>query len=121
MLTYDAILIRQVYVDEERSESFFCCAWSLAQWCKDRRPLLAIAGQLGIIRVLDLQRHRVSRTLMGHGNGTQFTCFTGAKVQILTPEVLRARQWCSVCFTGTKVQILTPEADALVLASGEEK
>ena len=96
MLTYDDILTRQVYVDEERSESFFCCAWSLAQWCKDRRPLLAIAGQLGIIRVLDLQRHRVSRTLMGHGNGTQFTCFTGAKVQILTPEVLRARQWCSV-------------------------
>ena len=22
--------VRQVYVDEERSESFFCCAWSLA-------------------------------------------------------------------------------------------
>jgi hypothetical protein len=47
--------VRQVYVDEERSESFFCCAWSMAQWCKDRRPLLAIAGQLGIIRILDLQ------------------------------------------------------------------
>ncbi len=30
------------------------------------------------------------------GNGTQFTFFTGAKVQILTPEELRARQWCSV-------------------------
>jgi hypothetical protein len=26
-----------------------------------------------------------------HGTGTQFTCCTGAKVQILTPEELRAR------------------------------
>jgi len=60
--------VRQVYVDEESSESFFCCAWTLASWCKDRRPMLAIAGQLGIIRVLDLLKHRVSRTLMGHGN-----------------------------------------------------
>ena len=57
--------------------------------------------------------------------GTQFTCFTGTKVQIMTPEELqglrarRIRRWslrrmrliCSgeqfTCFTSTKVQILS--------------
>jgi hypothetical protein len=29
--------------------------------------------------------------------GTQFTCFTGTKVQILTPEELRAKIICSIC------------------------
>jgi len=61
------IEVRQVYVDEDQSESYFCCAWSVAPWCEEQ-PLLAVAGQLGIIRVLDCVRHNVSRTLMGHGN-----------------------------------------------------
>jgi hypothetical protein len=43
--------------------------------------------------------------------GTQFTCFTGAKVQILTLVEKRAgatgRGPQFTCFTGTKVQILT--------------
>jgi len=39
------------------------------------------------------------------------TCFTGTKVQILTPEELEFGRSISLltCFTGTKVQILTPE------------
>ena len=48
--------------------------------------------------------------------GAQFTCFTGTKVQMLTPGELHAQRptdscgSCSTsCFTGTKVQILTPE------------
>ena len=51
--------------------------------------------------------------------GTQFTCFTGTNVQILTAEELRARLLSCIlnhmgaasftCFTSTKVQILTPE------------
>ena len=56
--------------------------------------------------------------------GTHFTCFTGTKVQILTPEEcvaptdfltqlspsLYLLYWYkSTCFTGTTVQILTPE------------
>jgi hypothetical protein len=54
--------------------------------------------------------------------GSQFTCFTGTKVQILTqlPHTCRrcrASSWRLppatgtqfTCFTGTKVQILTPE------------
>jgi polycomb protein EED len=100
--------VRQVYVDEERSESFFCCAWSMAQWCKERRPLLAIAGQLGIIRILDLQRHRVSRTLMGHGNAINELRFHPYKPALLlsASKDESIRLWnitCCVCvalFTG---------------------
>jgi hypothetical protein len=42
---------------------------------------------------------------------TQFTCFTGTKVQILTPEAPARVEQVPLpqftCFTGTKVQILT--------------
>ena len=52
--------------------------------------------------------------------GTQFTCFTSTKLQILTPGAddsqrprdprqVRRRGTHFTCFTGTKVQILTPE------------
>ena len=37
--------------------------------------------------------------------GTQFTCFTGTKVQLPTQKAMLGAQF--VCFTGTKVQILT--------------
>jgi hypothetical protein len=40
---------------------------------------------------------------------TQFTCFTSAKVQILTPDELRQALAEFTCFTSTKVQILTPD------------
>ncbi len=49
---------------------------------------------------------------MGRPAGTQCTCFTGTKVQVLTPQDCG---WTGpagtqfTCFTGTKVQILTPE------------
>jgi hypothetical protein len=35
--------VEQVYVDSDRSESFFCCAWSLHPATRD--PILAVAGQ----------------------------------------------------------------------------
>lgn len=60
------IEVRQVYVDEDRSESYFCCAWSVEPNTDD--ALLAVAGQLGIIRIINLMEQRVTRTLMGHGN-----------------------------------------------------
>jgi hypothetical protein len=58
------------------------------------------------------------------GTGTQFTCFTSSKVQILTPEELGDRHSqrssasaspCFTCFTSTEVQILTPELLALLV------
>eukprot|EP00802_Teleaulax_amphioxeia_P017098 Tamp_17242.p1 GENE.Tamp_17242~~Tamp_17242.p1 ORF type:complete len:313 (-),score=67.16 Tamp_17242:86-1024(-) len=80
----------------------------MAQWCKERRPLLAIAGQLGIIRILDLQRHRVSRTLMGHGNAINELRFHPYKPCLLlsASKDESIRLWnitCCVCvalFTG---------------------
>lgn len=53
-------------MDEDRSESYFCCAWSVEPNTDD--ALLAVAGQLGIIRIINLMEQRVTRTLMGHGN-----------------------------------------------------
>jgi hypothetical protein len=47
--------------------------------------------------------------------GTHFTCFTSAKVQILTeasPGALSSPGTQFTCFTSTKVQILTPVAPA---------
>jgi hypothetical protein len=41
--------------------------------------------------------------------GTQFTCFTSTKVQILTPRSIPRYSVTVTCFTSTKVQILTPE------------
>ena len=45
----------------------------------------------------------------GSTQGTQFTCLTSTKVQILTPEELRgsAQGTQFTCVTSTKVQILT--------------
>jgi hypothetical protein len=52
--------------------------------------------------------------------GTQFTCFTGAKVQILTQKALRREidLLCGTqftCFTGTQVQILTQRFNSGIL------
>jgi hypothetical protein len=55
-------------------------------------------------------------TFASGASGTQFTCFSSTKVQILTAEELLAQaqrtrrlQGPFTCFTGTKVQILTAE------------
>ena len=36
------------------------CAWSVASWDEGNAPLLAVAGHLGIIRVLDVGRQVTS-------------------------------------------------------------
>jgi polycomb protein EED len=76
------IEVRQVYVDQDPTESYFSCAWSTAAW-EDGAPLLAIAGQLGIIRVIDTEEQCVSRTLMGHGNSINDLRFHPYKPSLL--------------------------------------
>ena len=56
----------QAYEDENDDESYFACAW-----CSSRRSdaaLLAVAGQTGVVRVIDATRERVFRDMRGHGN-----------------------------------------------------
>ena len=55
----------------------------------------------------------------GRQQGTQFTCFTGTKIQILTQSG-RQQGTQFTCFTGTKVQILTQKA-LQVQRVGEER
>ena len=69
-----------------------------------------------------LNRRPVPALAQPAAAGTQFSCFTGTKVQVLTqkarpvePREL-AHAACTgtqfTCFTGTKVQILTQKADS---------
>lgn len=60
------IQLKQVYVDADRNESFFACAWSIEAGSGD--SLLAIAGQQGMIRILNLNHFKLTRSLVGHGN-----------------------------------------------------
>jgi hypothetical protein len=60
------IQLKQVYVDADRNESFFACAWSIEAGSGD--CLLAIAGQQGMIRILNLNHFKLTRSLVGHGN-----------------------------------------------------
>jgi hypothetical protein len=62
----------------------------------------ALAGRSG---VFTLKAFALSADA---SKGTQFTCFTGTKVQILTQR--REQRSHFTCFTGTKVQILTQKA-----------
>lgn len=92
---------RHVYVDQDEVESYFTVAWSFAAWADDA-PLLAVAGQLGIVRVLDCSRQCVARTLMGHGNSINELRFHPYKPQLLlsASKDQSIRLWdvrCVVC------------------------
>jgi hypothetical protein len=53
---------------------------------------------------------------VGGLSGTQFTCFTSTKVQILTQHVGGLSGTQFTCFTSTKVQILTQHVGGLSAA-----
>jgi uncharacterized protein YcbX len=60
------------------------------------------------------------------GAGSQFSCFIGTKVQILSQKALQGlakseKKRDFTCFTGTKVQILTQRALQGLLAKSEKK
>jgi hypothetical protein len=60
----------------------------------------------------ELERDLKERMKMAEKMGTQFTCFTSTKIQILTQKAE------FICFTGTEVQILTPEELQVFWCSG---
>lgn len=56
----------QTYLDEAWDESFYACLWTVDQ-CNDNHPLLIIAGELGVIKVLDCKTKKLSKSIVGHG------------------------------------------------------
>ena len=53
----------QCYVDESEEEAYFACTWCKAQ--KSSNAMLAVAGQSGVIRVIDVTAELVFRNLRG--------------------------------------------------------
>ena len=56
----------QAFVDEDEDEHLYTLAWSLDE--NKGTPLLAVAGERGVIRVLDCHKGERCRTLLGHGH-----------------------------------------------------
>ena len=73
------ISLRQVYVDNDRDESFFCCAWSR----RADAPLLCVAGTRGIAKIVDCADGRLDCALVGHGNAINDCCFHAVDESLL--------------------------------------
>ncbi|GAX80271.1 hypothetical protein CEUSTIGMA_g7709.t1 [Chlamydomonas eustigma] len=58
--------VLQVYTDEDSDESFYVCKWTMNP--DTRSPLLLIAGQKGVVRLVDCGSESLVHTFMGHGN-----------------------------------------------------
>ena len=56
----------QVYLDENKDEDLYTCAWSLN--VKTGAPWLVVAGRLGIIKVINCHTRALVRSLQGHGD-----------------------------------------------------
>lgn len=61
-----AIDFLQAYVDPSADEEFFVCKWSQNE--DTGAPLLLLAGQTGVIRVIDCNLRQVVWTAEGHGD-----------------------------------------------------
>lgn len=56
----------QAYVDDNTEEIYYTCAWSYDESNGD--PILAVAGALGIIRIIRPAQHKHVKSFTGHGN-----------------------------------------------------
>lgn len=61
----DSLQLIQSFVDEDMEENYFSCDWCLAE---DGAPLLAAAGNRGIIKVFNCIEFKMESVLLGHGN-----------------------------------------------------
>ncbi|CAI7871191.1 unnamed protein product [Closterium sp. NIES-53] len=59
-----ATIVVQLFLDENKDESFYTVAWMRGQ---QGRPLLAASGSSGVIRIIDCWRETVVHSFIGHG------------------------------------------------------
>eukprot|EP00730_Choanoeca_flexa_P019131 TRINITY_DN9336_c0_g1_i5.p1 TRINITY_DN9336_c0_g1~~TRINITY_DN9336_c0_g1_i5.p1 ORF type:complete len:326 (+),score=54.41 TRINITY_DN9336_c0_g1_i5:123-1100(+) len=70
----------QAYVDEQKDECFYTCAWSCLQ---DKGVVLAVAGSNAIIRLVTLARFDNYSSLQGHGHAINELQFHPSKANLL--------------------------------------
>lgn len=61
----DNLQLVQSFVDEDIEENYFTCDWSMNE---DGVPLLAVAGNRGIIKIFNCIDYKMESVLIGHGN-----------------------------------------------------
>jgi len=63
------IELKQTYVDCCKEENFYCCCWSFQAIKRDLIDhLLIVGGARGIIRIINIQQMKSTKTLKGHGS-----------------------------------------------------
>ena len=106
----------QAYVDEDPAELFYCCIWGVHE--RTAHALLAVAGKMGTIRVLDCHRGHVHTVLQGHGGAVHELCFHPCQHALLFSASAdgSVRLWhilardCVAVFAGHEVKI-TPHSE----------
>ncbi|CAG8447372.1 10565_t:CDS:2 [Acaulospora colombiana] len=61
-----ALEILQTYVDENEEENYYCCVWSFDP--NTGAPWLAVAGAIGLVKILNTSNGSIVQTLTGHGD-----------------------------------------------------
>ena len=59
-------LLLQIYEDEDHEEQFYCITWTYNA-DENHEWWVCAAGKKGIVRVINAQKAKVERTLIGHG------------------------------------------------------
>ncbi|OTF74833.1 polycomb protein eed-like protein, partial [Euroglyphus maynei] len=58
--------LQPLFAHTDRNDSYYCCCWS-HDYKRPDRPYLCVAGERGVIRIIDVKRQCETKTLYGHG------------------------------------------------------
>lgn len=56
------------YKDGNPEESLYCCCWMVDTAQPGNAPLLLVAGDLGVVKVINAEKGQLERYFLGHGN-----------------------------------------------------
>lgn len=58
--------LQPLFAHTDRNDSYYCCCWS-HEYQRPDHPYLCVAGERGVIRIIDVRRQCETKTLHGHG------------------------------------------------------